>query len=101
MVPLKYLSNFCKTLEMPLINREINLILTCYTDWYIIDAPIADQISVFTISDKKRNVSVVTLLQQLKSGFKRAINWNKYQSKVTWTKPTFRLLNWSNFLGSK
>ena len=32
MVPLKYLSNICKTLEMPLINREINLILTCSTD---------------------------------------------------------------------
>ena len=27
-VPLKYLSNFWKTLEMPLINREVNLILT-------------------------------------------------------------------------
>ena len=28
MVPLKYLSNFWRTLEMPLINREVNLILT-------------------------------------------------------------------------
>ena len=28
MVPLKYLSNFCRTLEMPLINCEVNLILT-------------------------------------------------------------------------
>ena len=28
MVPLKYLSNFWKTLEMPLINCEVNLILT-------------------------------------------------------------------------
>ena len=28
MVPLKYLNNFWKTLEMPLINCEINLILT-------------------------------------------------------------------------
>ena len=28
MVPLKYLSKFWKTLEMPLINWEINLILT-------------------------------------------------------------------------
>ena len=27
-VPLKYLSNFCRTLNMPLINCEINLILT-------------------------------------------------------------------------
>ena len=28
MVPLKYLSNFWRTLEMPLIKWEINLILT-------------------------------------------------------------------------
>ena len=28
MVPLKYLSNFWRTLEMPLINYEISLILT-------------------------------------------------------------------------
>ena len=28
-VPLKYLSNFWRTLEMPLINCEVNLILTC------------------------------------------------------------------------
>ena len=28
MVPLKYLSNFWRTLEMPLINYEINLFLT-------------------------------------------------------------------------
>ena len=29
MVPLKYLSNVWRTLKMPLINCEINLILTC------------------------------------------------------------------------
>ena len=28
MVPLKYLSNFLRTLEVPLINCEVNLILT-------------------------------------------------------------------------
>ena len=32
MVPLKYLSNFRRTLEMPLINCEINLILTWSTN---------------------------------------------------------------------
>ena len=45
----------------------------------------------FAISDSKLYVSVLTsstqdnakLLQQFKSGFKRTINWNKYQSKVT------------------
>ena len=45
----------------------------------------------FPIFDPKRSVLVVTLstkdnlelLQQFKSGFKRTINWDKYQSKVT------------------
>ena len=50
-----------------------------------------NQVPKFTITDTKLYVPVVTLLtqdnvkllQQLKSGFKRTINWNKYQSKVT------------------
>ena len=33
--PLKYLSNFCRTLEMPLINCEVNLILTWSKDCVI------------------------------------------------------------------
>ena len=45
----------------------------------------------FALTDTKRYVPVVTLstqdntklLQQLKTGFKRTINWNKYQSKVS------------------
>ena len=45
----------------------------------------------FAITDTKLYVLVVTLstegniklLKQLESGFKRTINWNKYQSKVT------------------
>ena len=37
-VPLKHLSNFWRTLEMPLINCEINLILTWSTDFVISSA---------------------------------------------------------------
>ena len=45
----------------------------------------------FTITDTELYISVVPLstqdntklLQKLKSGFKRTINWNKYQSKVS------------------
>ena len=36
MAPLKYLSNFWKTLEMPLVNCEINLILNCSTNYIIV-----------------------------------------------------------------
>ena len=90
MVPLKYLSDFWKTLQMPLINCEINLILTWSENCFIIDAPINNEVPTFTITDTKLYVPVVTLsthdnaklLQQLKSDFKRTINCNKYQSKV-------------------
>ena len=86
MVPLKYVSNFWRTLEMPLINCEVNLILTWSSTCVITDSNGA---GTFAITDTKLYVPVVTLstqenikfLQQLKSGFKRVINWNKYLSK--------------------
>ena len=89
MVPLKYFSNFRRTLEMPLINCEVNLILTWSSACVLISTNIPNQATIFEISDTKLYVPVVTLstqennkfLQQLKSGFKRVINWNKYLSK--------------------
>ena len=66
MVPLNYLSNFWKTLEMPLINFEINFILTCSVNYFIIDIPIANQIPTFTIHDTKLYVPFVTLSTQNK-----------------------------------
>ena len=89
MVPLKYLSNFWRTLEMPLIDFEVNLILTWSSTCVIASVIVANQAATFAITDTKLYVPVVTLstqentkfLQQLKSGFKRVINWNKYLSK--------------------
>ena len=89
MVPLKYLSNFWRTLEIPLINCEVNLILTWPSTCVIVSTNIANQGATFTITDTRLYVPVLTLLtqentklvQQLKSGFKRVINWNKYLSK--------------------
>ena len=86
MVTLKYLSNFWRTLEMPLINCEVNLILTWSSTCVITNSNGA---GTFAITDTKLYVPVVTLstqentkfLQQLKSGSKRVINWNKYLSK--------------------
>ena len=86
MVPLKYLSNFWGTLEMPLIICEVNLILTWSLTCVVTDSVGA---RTFAITDTKLYVPVVTLstqentkfLQQLKSGFKRVINWNRYLSK--------------------
>ena len=89
MVPLKYLSNFWRTLEMPLINCEVNLILTWSSTCVLISTGVPNQAATFEITDTKLYVSVVTLstqennkfFQQLKAGFKRVINWNKYLSK--------------------
>ena len=83
MVPLNYLSNFWRTIEMPLINCEVSLILTWSSICVITNSTGA---GAFEITDTKLYVPVVTLstqenaklLQQLKSGFKRVVNWNKY-----------------------
>ena len=91
---------------MPLINCEINIILTWTENCVItsiatIDAdPDADLVVVavsnltnatFKITETKLYVPVVTLstqddnkiLEQLETRFKRAIRWNKYRSEVT------------------
>ena len=88
-VPLKYLSNFWATLEMPLINWEANLILTWSANCAIIYTNVANQNPTFAIAETKLYVPIVTssiqdntkLLQQLKSGLKKTIDWNKYLSK--------------------
>ena len=55
-VPLKYFSNFWRTLEMSLINYEINFILTLPERCYIIEVPIFSQQT--TITDTKLYVPV-------------------------------------------
>ena len=89
MVPLSYLRVFWRSLKLPLITCEVNLILTWSANCFIVSTNVANQNSTFAITDTKLYVPVVTLstqdhaklLQQLKSGFKRVINWNKYLSK--------------------
>ena len=56
----------------------------------MVDTNIDNQSASFSINDTKLYVPVVTLstqdnaklLEQLKSVFKRTINWNKYQSRI-------------------
>ena len=89
MVPLKYLSNFWRKIEMPLINCEMILMLTWSKKTFLV-SDIADQEATFTITDTKLYIPVVTLPTQdnaktqiqLDLGFKRTINWNKYLSKI-------------------
>ena len=74
---------------MPLINCDVNLILTWSSTCVLIATNTPNQNATFAITDTKLYVPVVTLstqenikfFQQLKSGFKRVINWNKYLSK--------------------
>ena len=75
---------------MPLIDCEMNLILAWFEDC-VGSNTAANQGTTFEITDRKFYVPVVTLstedntklLQQLKSGFKRTINWRGYQSEST------------------
>ena len=93
MVPLNYLSNFWRALEMPLINCEVNLILTWSPSCVITNST---GVGTFEKNDTKLYVPVVTLstqdnsklLQLLESGFKRIISWNKYLSKPELLKQT-------------
>ena len=72
---------------MPLINCEVNLILTWSSTCVITNSNGA---RTFAITDTKLCVPIVILptqentkfIQQLKSGFKRVISWNKYLSKT-------------------
>ena len=72
---------------MPLINCEVNLILTWSKDCVITNSTGEGK---FAITETKLYVPVVTLstkdneklLQQLKSGFEKTIGWNKYESSI-------------------
>ena len=93
MVPLKYLINFWRTLEMPLGNCDVNIILIWSANCVnIIYTNVGNQIptfTIFTITEANLYVPVVNLstqdqtklLQQLKSGFKKTFTWNKYLLK--------------------
>ena len=78
MVPLKYLSNFWRTLKIPLINCEISLQLRWSRNCIILAGTTNNQnptiqINVVTLSTQEN----IKLLKQLESGFKRTINWKK------------------------
>ena len=93
MVPLKYLINVWRTLEISLISYEISLRLKWSKDCILVADTAANQNPIFKIIDTKLYVPVVVLstqdniklAKQLESGFKRtiAIDWNKYLSKTS------------------
>ena len=85
-VPLKYRSNFFRSLEMPLINCKIKLNLTWKKECVL---STDDDEAVFIINDTKMYLPVVTLskednknfIEQQNKGFQRSIYWNEYKTK--------------------
>ena len=101
-IPLKHLSNLWKSLDIPLINGEAELILIWFKNFVLADmivraaqggnpAIVAPPGATFKITDTKLYVPVVTiskendikLLEQLKTEFKGTIKCNKYRSQMT------------------
>ena len=85
-VPLKYLSNFFRSLEMPLINCKIKLNLT-WKKGCVLSNQAGN--AVFIINDTKMYVPVATLskevnkdfIEQQNKGFQRSIYWNEYKKQ--------------------
>ena len=64
MVPLKYSSNFCRNLENPLIDCQINLDLNWSKNCVIVATEVVDQEATFSITKAKLFFPVVTLSSQ-------------------------------------
>ena len=81
-VPLKYLTNFWRSLEMPLVNCKVQFSLKWYEKCILSSSRTS---ATFTITDTKLYVPVVTLKTEdntklsklLREGFKRPIYWNE------------------------
>ena len=102
-MPLKYLGNLWNSLNIPLINCEVSLALSWSANCVItsMEKRILEagqpnrgnspESAAFEIKDCKLYVPVVTLsaeidnklLEQLKTGFKRTIKWNKCKSEMS------------------
>ena len=84
-VPLNYLSNFWRSIEMPLIDCKIHLELNWIEDYFLSSA---GNSAKFKITDATLHVPIVTLFsknnvnltKQLSIGFKRSVYWNNYQT---------------------
>ena len=61
MIPLKYLSNFSRTLEISLINCKTNLILTWYANC-ILSSAAAGQVAKFATTNAKLYVVTFIML---------------------------------------
>ena len=90
-IPLKYLSNFCRYVDLPLINCELELDLSWTKDCVLIEQNNNITVVNFMITSTNLYVPVTTLsvtnnvkfLGNIKQGLKRRISWNKCRSEIT------------------
>ena len=100
-IPLKYLGNFWRALNIPLISCEVSLELKWNKTCVITSQQIGVNLdggntaaptgATLTINDCKLYIPAVTLpeddkiklLTNLKSGFTREIEWNRYRSQMS------------------
>ena len=88
-VPLKYISSFFRSSEMPLVNCKVDLEPTWHKDCVISSADTAgNNVVSFRITDTKLYMPIATLstkdntnlTKQLNEGFKRTVYWNRYKA---------------------
>ena len=107
-VPLKYLSNFWRSREMPLVNCKVELKFK-WRKYCLLSAAGTDNNIDFTIKDTKLYVPAVTLSARdnqklpnlLSKGFERSVYLNKYKTKSENKNTTneYRYFLESNFVG--
>ena len=86
-VPLKYISNFLRNLELPLINTKLYMELN-WTKFSVLCNQ--DHNSIFQITKSKLYIPIGTLNTEnnntlselLSKGFERNVVWNEYTSKI-------------------
>ena len=118
-IPLKYLSNFWRFFDLPLIKCKIKLNLSWRKNYVLIEYRNNITGTTFQINNNKLYVPVVTLsindnvkfLENVKQGFKRTISCNNYRSEITTPPkinnldylidPIFRIINWLFVLSLK
>ena len=94
-VPLKHLSNFWRSLEMPFVNCKIELKFK-WANYCVLSAAGKENVTnndsdniIFTVKDPKLYVPIVTLSARdnqklsklLSKGFKRSVYWNEFETK--------------------
>ena len=103
MVPIKYLSSFWRTLEMPLINCEANVILTWSTDCAMIYTDVANQVPTFKITETNLYVQfkIMQNYYTIKIWFWRnnQLEWMSIKTRIVNTKSKLNHLVEPSFQG--